>query len=807
MNGLLEWLLDLERVRLDQGSPALELDHPPPAWVMLAGFVAIVVLVGLVYRYERGGPWLRMGMATLRASVLLLVLGLLARPSLVLRRERVDPSVVAVVVDSSASMAEKDVRRGDAESDRYAAAMSILLDPPTDASASPAGGMELLRKRHRVELWTFADAARRVAWSADVAALDALRRTTAPDGGQTDAAAALEQVYDRTQGARVAGVILLSDGRQTRTSAADRFIAAARERQAPVYAVPIGSPLRKLDIEVGPVQADDDVFLKDIVSVQARLLLTAAGAASEIPVRLVDTATGVVLDERPARFRAGDSPTENQSGPGETAEPSDESSREAWADVELRFRPTAAGRLALRVEAQPLPDETETANNAVDVIVRVHDEKLRLLYVEGPPRYEYRFLKNALLREPTVASSCLLLDATASFVQEGTDPIRAFPVSPGELSNYDVVMLGDVDVRGDWLSPSQMAMLVDFVGQRGGGLAFLAGERAMPQRLAGTPLERLLPVRIDRAAPPPGGGPITRAFVLSPTIEGRRHPLLRLEVDPAENDATWAAMPGLYWYARVLGVKPGAEVLAVHPNESTAEGPMPLLAAGRFGNGRTLFVGSDDLWRWRREQGEAFHEGFWLNALRYLAGQARWKASRLWRLEADRRVVDAAHAATFRLTARDPEAAAGLSEVSLRVDNAAGEPVARVKLERRAADRPEFEGVLHPARAGVFTATAEIPGAAPGDEPPSRTITVRPFDPERRDTRADPAFLRRLTEQTGGRSVSPAEFATLCEEIPDRSVHLSDDLTEPLWDTRLALAAMILLLSAEWIVRKFKGLP
>lgn len=807
MNGLLEWLLDLERVRLDQGSPALELDHPPPAWVMLAGFVAIVVLVGLVYRYERGGPWLRLGMATLRAAVLLLVLGLLARPSLVLRRERVDPSVVAIVVDASASMAEKDARSGNTDSDRYAAALSLLLDRPPDNAPTASGGMlDLLRRRHRVEVWTFADAARRVAWSADAAAVEALRHA-APEGAQTDAAAALEQVYDRTQGARVAGVILLSDGRQTRTGAADRFVAAARERQAPLYAVPLGSPLRKLDIEVGPVQSDEDVFLKDIVSVQTRVLLTAAGAASEVPVRLIDTATGNVLDERPAQFRAADAATGKPRGAALEVETSDESDDEAWADVELRFRPSAAGRLALRVEAQALPDEAEKANNAADVIVRVHDEKLRLLYVEGPPRYEYRFLKNALMREPTVASSCLLLDATASFVQEGTDPIRAFPVSPGELSTYDVVMLGDVDVRGDWLSPSQMAMLVDFVGQRGGGLAFLAGERAMPRRLAGTPLERLLPVRLDRAAPPPGGGPITRSFVLSPTIEGRRHPLLRLEVDPTENDATWAAMPGLYWHAPVLGAKPGAEVLAVHPTESAADGPMPLLVVGRFGNGRTLFVGSDDLWRWRREQGEAFHEGFWLNALRYLGGQARWKASRLWRLEVDRRVVDAAHAATFRLTARDPEAAAGLGEVSLRVDNAAGEPVARVRLERRAADRPEFEGALHPSRPGVFTATAEIPGAASSDEPPSRTITVRPFDPERRDTRSDPAFLRRLTEQTGGRCVEPAEFATLCEEIPDRSVHLSDDLTEPLWDTRLALAAMIALLSAEWIVRKFKGLP
>src|SRR5262249_6038711 len=201
-------------------------------------------------------------------------------------------------------------------------------------------------------------------------------------------------------------------------------------------------------------------------------------------------------------------------------------------------------RMTVRVEAEPQDDEFDLDNNRAQIAINVHDEKLRVLYVEGPPRFEYRFLKNTLLRETTIASSCLLLDATEAFVQEGNDPIRAFPVSPGELNRYAVVLRGDVDLRGDGISPAQIAMRGDFVGARGGGLGFIAGERAMPHHLRGTALEKLLPVRIDPTFAGRYRETLIDPFPIQPTVEGRRPPLPRFEVGPSQNDPPPRARSG-----------------------------------------------------------------------------------------------------------------------------------------------------------------------------------------------------------------------------------------------------------------------
>lgn len=794
MQGLLEWLLGLERIRLSDGPLSFELAQPPAAWVMLAGAILVFLLVGFVYRYEHGHRRLRVFLAVVRACVLLLVLGMLSRPHLVLRRERVDPSVVAVLVDASSSMNVADgLAPGEATS-------SGAASGPADGRITrhaqvmkwlSSGVLESLRRRHRVEVWTFSDAAQRADRAADKGTIQRMAATQ-PSGRQSDAGEGLAEVLEQTQGSRLAAVILLGDGRQTLVSGVDRAVELARQRMVPVYATMAGSERGVLDVCVESVAADSRVFLRDIASVRARVGIGGAAEPAEQMVQLVDSESGEVLDRRALRLGASSQASEGGAASAFSGE------------VEMRFRPRKAGPLALRVEAMPAEDEVEKGNNSAEVVMQVLDQKLRVLYVEGPPRFEYRFLKNTLLRETTVTSSCLLLDATASFVQEGSEPIRRFPISPGELGAYDLVLLGDVDPRDDWISPSQMAMLVDFVAVRGGGLGFIAGQRAMPQRLRGTPLEKLLPVRID---PDAGRGVLASnsPFAMAPTADGRRGGLLRFEVDPDQNDATIAALGDWYWFARVLGRKPGAEVLAVHPTETCADGPMPLLVSGRYGAGRTLFVGSDDVWRWRRYEGEAFYDTFWMNSLRWLSGERRAGAAQPWRLESDRRQYELGTPAAFRLSARDREMAAGVPWVELRIQRADGEAAANIRLERVSGDLAEFEGSYWPDREGVLTAVAAVPGAA-SEALPSANVSVHASDAEGRDTRADPAFLASLASRTGGRRVLPEELSKLARTIPDRSMRIADDVVEPLWDTKLVLLAFVLLLSTEWTARKLKGL-
>jgi len=798
MSDLFEWLLGLERIRLSGDPLSIELTNPPAPWAMLAGVVLIALLVVLVYHLERGSRRLRAMLAAIRISILLLVLGLMARPNLVLSRDLVDRSVVAVMVDASGSMLLPDdplSPTGAAESNarRFDQAVSAL-------TMNDAAAMQELVKRHRVELWTFDEHASRIERAADAATVPQLPsridipgddRSSASVG--TDLASALEDVLAQTQGSRLAGVVVLSDGRQTRATPIDRALHEANRRQAVIHTLALGSTEPRKDVAIEAVRTDEDVFRQDIVSIVTQLRIAGYPPDTAVNLELLNTATQTVLDRRTATVPANGAEQQN-------AAPATQD----LADVEFRFRPDAIGRLALKVRATPLTDEHDLSNNEAETSIRVHDEKIRVLYVEGPPRFEYRFLKNTLIREPTVVSSCLLLDATAAFVQEGAEPVRAFPISPGDLSRYDVVLLGDVDPREDWLSPAQAAMLVDFVNA-GGGLAFVAGERAMPHRLADTVLEKLLPVKLDSAAAAYRTA-WTEPFQFRPTPEGMRHPLLRFEVKPEQNEETIAALEGWYWYARVAAPKPGAVVLADHPGDITPEGPMPLIVSGRYGAGRTLYLGSDDVWRWRRYHSEAYYDAFWLNMLRVLAGDRRLGGAN-WRFSTDRRTYEIGQRATFELTARNPSAAIGLSQVRVRIDDARGEPRGASTLKRVTPDSLRFEGTYVPDREGVLTATAVVPLSQAAETRPSRSLTVQAVAPERRVPEADHAFLADLAARSGGKSVGPEGLAELAASIPDRSVRITDDVVESLWDTRLALLLFMALLVTEWVGRKLKGLP
>src|SRR5262249_48774965 len=154
------------------------------------------------------------------------------------------------------------------------------------------------------------------------------------------------------------------------------------------------------------------------------------------------------------------------------------------------------------------------------------------------------------------------------------------------------------------------------VSVRGGGVGFIAGEHAMPAKLRGTALEKLLPVQVDPAYVSRQNAAITEPFSPRLTAGGRRNPLLQFELDRSTDGSAdgdiFARLPGLYWHARVTGALPGAETLVEHPTEAGPDGDTPLVVLGRYGSGRTFYQGSDDTWRWRQYKGEGFYDAYWV---------------------------------------------------------------------------------------------------------------------------------------------------------------------------------------------------
>jgi len=428
---------------------------------------------------------------------------------------------------------------------------------------------------------------------------------------------------------------------------------------------------------------------------------------------------------------------------------------------------------------------------------------------------------------------------------EGGEPIRRFPESPQELDTYDVVLFGDVDPHGDWLSPEQIRMLLAFVADRGGGFGVLAGPRFAPGAFDGTGLEKLVPVRID-----PDGQrsmPVTIETPSRPslTAAGRQHPLFRFAADDAE---TW--LPGVYWVAPTLGAAPAAEVLADVPAPGAWGARVdrrPLFVLGRYGAGRVFFSGTDDTWRWRRGAGDWAFDAFWLQVCRALAQPGDPEADRRVVLRTDRPRYGYGQRVSIYADVFDPDLLSSLeTEFRALVRNQADEPIGRVTLTRTSHAAARYQGTFVPPRPGSYTAewdTDDPPAmASPVDDrrptawgrrpkvesqtskvegqvlpmdfgpstldlrPPAVVFHVYDSDPERRETHADHAFLRRLAAETGGTLLTRENIVEPVEAILDRSVRIPDDVVEPLWDSKLALCLFVVLITAEWMLRKVFGL-
>ncbi|HKQ47323.1 MAG TPA: VWA domain-containing protein [Phycisphaerae bacterium] len=800
MTGLLETLLGLDRIRLaDEGPVSLQFAAPPAPWIMLVGAVVAGIVVWFAYRLEPHPRPFRWTLAVLRFGAIMTALFICGQPMLVLRRNHVDPSYVAVLVDRSASMAARD-------------AAPTLVDPPSrepltrwqeaaGALTAPEGGMlGRLGERHRLGLWLFGKQAEPLAVldvkDADHSKITRNLESVVPMGSGTDVSGSIVQVVHQTQGHRMAGLVVISDGRQTAADDIEEAVSAALARSIPVHVVAVGSTQPRRDLAVASIWAPEEVFLSDTVAVRYEIEAVGIDVPLSIVVELSDAARREVIATQTHQAVPLGPP----------------------AKGEFQYRPTAVGRRVLQVSVRPCAGELELENNFAQTSVTAHDEKIGVLYVEDMPRFEYRYLKNLLLRESGIESSCLLLGATSGFLQEGTLPIRRFPQSIEELRPYDVIVLGDVDPRGDWLTPVQQSLLVDFVSKQGGGLAFIAGERNMPQRLRQTPLEKLLPVEIDPHFHGRYEKALAEEFRIQLTSEGQSHPIFQLRDETLRPGDEMPSMPGLYWYARVLGPQPAASVLAVHPTAQSAGGPIPLAVLGRYGAGRTFYLGSDDLWRLRQDSGEIFYDTFWLQALHTLARARKLGEGRPWRLEADRGRCEVGEKIQVRLTASTDLPIGDLTTIAGQVRDAADELVGRLVLRSNGPATRVFEGEFRPRRPGTLALIAEPPAAGAPARRYARNVTVVAGDVEQRRLEADHEYLQRLARRTGGRfwrltndsagavSVDGLDLNALASVIPDRSIQIADDIEEPLWDKGVILLLFVTLIGTEWTMRRSAGM-
>jgi hypothetical protein len=753
VNALLNRLFGLDG--LGFGTPEAELvfERPLPAWAWAMLAVACLALAFWTYRQLPGPRPGRLALGVFRAGVVTLLALLAAGPQLRLEQMRTERDKVFIVLDRSSSL---DVPDGPEGATRAVQATGAL------ERAAPA--LAALGERSDLAYLAFGSDAR-------VVSPEAFGEPTEP---ATRLGVALAAALEAARGGPVGGIVLLTDGRATDTLPPSILRRLEGER-VPVFVVPLGSPDPVRSVAVEQAESPGVAFAEDAVPVRARVVWSGL-APENLRARLVDRATGEVLDETPV----------------DTADASG-----AW--VTLTTNPGRAGTLDAEVRLAGVTADTGESDNAARVPIEVVDRPIRVLYLDGHPRWEHRYVKNLLLREGSIDSTILLLASGRRYIQEGDTLIARLPVSPEEWAEFDVVILGDLSP--DQFGVEQLTQLAEHVAQRGAGLLWMGGPGPTPQAWFETPAGDLLPLR---------PGPIAlwdEPVTMRSTPESERLGVLRTDDDGrgwnprlTDPDAGWTI---LRWAQRFepANLKPGVSVLgeAVGVDSGAAS---PLVLSMRFGSGRTAYVGTDEIWRWRYGRGETLPERFWIPLVRMLArGRvAGALGPGLLTVTPDR--PEPGSPALIELEVFDQTLIDRLPErIDARVIRADG---------REAVVTLRGEGVT---RSGVWTPDA--PGSVRVELAPvapelaglsARALVIESGD-ERRTLDADHDLLADLARRTGGRVVAWDETDRLAEWVPNRArVHAGTPVIETLWDKWIALLAVLGLLTIEWVGRRLMRL-
>jgi uncharacterized membrane protein len=699
---------------------------------------------------------------TLRWATLAVLLFLLAAPVLRLQRSRNEVFTV-VLVDTSRSMAIADVTTPDAPAPltRMAAARHLLLGE----GVKEEGLLKALSRSAKVLVYAFDEEFRRISAAAQLQ----------PDGRFTNIFRGIRDVEAELRGMPLAAVVLVTDGsRNTGGSTADAA-ALLKARGVPLFVLGLGNPNPPRDHEVVRVVAPKRVRRNSEVEIQVTVRHTGYPEPFELSVS-----------------RGKDILASRQIKPAPDTD---------LEQVKLTFTPDHEGAATYRVAVPPAKDEKNTDNNAHDFTVEIRDDRLPVLYIEGSPRLEYRFMKRALFRDSDFRVIGLLRLGDNRYYVQGANEDEAFlekgfPTTIEQLNAFQAIILGDIEAG--YFTPPQMAMLEEFVRQRGGGLMMLGGVNSFGLgKYTGTPVAKMLPVQMTGS-----DGAYSDAEYKARIAAGIGvHPVMRLSLDPAANRALWQQAPPLIGITPVAGVKAGAVTLLTRESDNK-----PVLAVQNYGAGRVAAFTSGGSWYWRVSEPSSveFHERFWKQLVRWLAVGAKERLT----VETDADVYAPGKPVYIRATALAKDLQpVNDANVIATVTDALGN-TEEVPLDWILAEEGVFQARYVPQDEGDYRAAVRVEGW--GLKPVETDFRVSEPTVEAADAGLKENSLRDMAKTTNGRYFGAADARSLPAEVAKtvQAARVTGIKPEDkdLWDMPALFGLAFGLLVAEWIVRRRSGL-
>ncbi len=781
-------------------------------WAVWAGLILLVpIAVFIVLRHRRNLPHvslpLRSVLSACRIGVLLLLVIVLGGPYLRLEEPVTQKPVLAWLIDESASM---DLPVGPYTGPQLAnlGVAAGMVERPADGSTPKIDAkvrrelvnlsraellarvltheeqslLEPLKQRFDVRPFRFARGLCPGAGEgAESPGEDAPDSQAASERSDTDLGGALEGAIADAAGRRLAGIVVITDGR---TTAGPDPIQVIRRHQAvttdasgaPVYAIPVGSPRPPVDVAVLDALVPSQVARNDTAAVVATVGshgLDGRGVA----VRLLEG--DKELDTAQLLLRG-----------------------DQRQQVQLAFEAAEPGTRLLTVEVTPQGEEQIKANNRFGVTIEVDEQRWKVLYLEGYPRWDFRFLDHSLRRDHGLEVTIVMEARLRGDGVKAADLPKAarLPEDAAGLAEYNLVILGDVTPA--LLPPGFQEQLVKAVEEDGLGLIVQAGPVAMPHAFADGPLRRLLPVSLNSGDGTRGGrrartdAPPFAPFQMAVTPGGSIHPAFRLYDSAAQNRGVWSRMPPFYWAAAVGEASPGATVLA---EAKTVVETRPLIAEHFAGAGRVLLIGTDATYRWRRNIGDHLFYRFWGQAMRRVARSKQRPSETSW-IEVHPARVEVGENVSVELHAVD---AAGrpLADPRVSASVVRGDSSQAVILQR-SADPGHFRGTWQAKAVGEYRVVyADVGGTTVG-----AAVRVAESGRELVRPEVDRDTLGSLAELSGGALIELDRLDQLPKKLTGEAVTVHRTHEEELWDNWLVLVLLTLFYFTDVFVRRMSGL-
>lgn len=781
------------------GEATLACQYPDVLWVGLVLLVPISIFI--FWRQQRNlasaPPALRVALSLTRIAVLALLIGVLSGPVLKLHHESEKKPIVALLFDHSQSM-QLPAGPFDSETDTVRMAQAAgyrLTDGKLDTEARKALSritraklaqsvvqansqpmLERLAKDFELQYYSFAKEAKLLGVDP---AHPVLPEPPNPAGTETHIGDAIAHVFAEASGRQVAGILLFSDGQNTGGRSPSEAAQAAAAGGTPIFTVPTGASTRLRDIAIVDVFTSGLVAIGDTVRI-AVTIESQGFDKRKVPVQLKEG--DKLLDSKELELRG----TEQQ-------------------QVELTVQADKPGARYFTVHIPPQPEEPEylRSNNTDIAFVRVTEEKLRVLYVEGKPRWDFRFLKNAMRRDHGLGGKDpkepdIILEAEWNRWPLARQA-AALPRTIKDLAEYHTIVLGDVSphlLDSQWLD-----LLAEAVRERGVGLVVAAGPQHMP-RDYDKRLRELLPVRLSADPEKAGMEPLpARPFRLELTPEGSIHEAMRFFDDPGRNQNAWSHMPAYYWCLAALRPSPAASVLIWNPSVENNYGKLPLVASHYAGKGRVMVVGTDSTFLWRQNVGDRFFYKFWGQSLRHVARRDEVGSKKSW-MEVRPVRAQPGEQAQVELMAFAADGAPR-TESKLRIRVQGDEKPESVELTADPTVKGRYTGKVTPKSMGDYRLTFEPGGAA---EPVEARLRVMDASEELRHPNVNRPALESLAGTSKGFMVELPDLANVADQLKGEAKLTKLDREASLWDNWLTLALLMFIYSLDVGLRRLVGL-